>query len=481
MRYQAVACISSERGSTDVLLGKGHDVFVQAATSFGKSLCFQLPAVIDHGITIVVSPLLALMNNQVDSLRTADIPVATINSNTQYEDRDATLKDLCCGHPTTRLLYVTPEFILTESFRRVLDTIYRQGELSRVAIDEAHCISEWGHDFRPAYCHLSHFRVNYPDVPIICVTATATPSVQSDILKTMGLSPENSRKFVASTVRRNLHYEVGFISDESDNRFTWLMNFLQGMYMRRSEDQTRLKDIAKDLNVNNQRPDAVSGIIYVSFRSECDSLAARLRANNIGAAAYHAGLSTLDRAECQRKWLKNSPGYSIIVATTAFGMGIDKHDVRFVVHWTLAKSFEGYYQEAGRAGRDGKAALCMLFYSREDRDRVGYRITKDATSSTHGPNENKRGEQARAEKLRSRIASFQELVKYCEQTETCRHVVMGRFFGEENVQQCDHGCDHCFRRQGELSLRRKKEEGLSSEEWVSTQRERGDFYGEGYD
>ena len=421
------------------------------------------------------------MNNQVDSLRAANVPVATINSNTHSEDRAATLKDLCCGHPNTRLLYVTPELILTESFRKVLDTIYRQGELSRVAIDEAHCISEWGHDFRPAYCHLSHFRANYPDVPIMCVTATATPSVQSDILKTLGLNVDKTKKFIASTTRRNLHYEVGFTSDESDNRFTWLMDFLQCLYLRRSKDPARLKDIGEDSSVDNRRSDAISGIIYVSMRSECDSLAARLRANDIGAVPYHAGLSILDRAECQQRWLKNSPGYSIIVATTAFGMGIDKADVRFVVHWTLARSFEGYYQEAGRAGRDGKAALCMLFYSREDRDRVGRRITQDAASGSHSINENERGEGAKAKKLRSRIASFQELVKYCEQTETCRHVVIGKFFGEEDVQVCDHGCDHCFRRQGELSLRHKKEEGLSSEEWVSTQRERGDFYGDGYD
>ena len=459
----------------------GHDVFVQAATSFGKSLCFQLPALIDHGITIVVSPLLALMDNQVDTLRAASVPVATINSNTQYEDRDATMKDLCCGHPKTRLLYVTPEFILTDSFRKILRTIYRQGELSRIAIDEAHCISEWGHDFRTAYCHLSHFRANYPTVPIICLTATATPSVRDDVIKTLGLDPAKTKNYIASTIRRNLHYEVGFTSDESDDRFSWLMDFLQRMYSRRANDSDRLTEIANDAITNNQRPNAVSGIIYVSFRSECDALASRLRANNIGAAPYHAGLSTLERAECQQRWLKNVSGYDIIVATTAFGMGIDKPDVRFVVHWTLAKSFEGYYQEAGRAGRDGKAALCMLFYSREDRDRVGYRITKDAPSGTNNTSSGNGTAKAKVAKLQSRITSFQELVNYCEQTDTCRHVVIGNFFGEGNSQPCDHSCDCCFRREGELSLKRKKESGLSSEEWVSTQRERSDFYGENYD
>lgn len=380
----------------------------------------------------------------------------------------------------TRLLYVTPELVLTETFRRVLGTIYTQGELSRIAIDEAHCISEWGHDFRPAYIHLSHFRANYPTVPIICLTATATPSVRTDVMSTLGLDPAKTKTFIASTARRNLHYSVRFMSDESDDRFAWLMTFLQGMYARRADDSTRAQDIKNEKLTNKQRHDAVSGIIYVSFRADCDSLSSRLRSNKIGAAAYHAGLSPLERAECQQKWLNSVPGYDIIVATTAFGMGIDKNDVRFVVHWTLPKSFEGYYQEAGRAGRDSKAALCTLFYSREDRDRVGFRIKKDSVggNNSHGEGGTARN---RATQLKSRAASFQELVKYCEQTERCRHQVIGEFFGEANVQACDHGCDYCFSRPGEPSLRRRKEDGLSSEEWVSTQRERSDFYGDGYD
>ena len=370
----------------------------------------------------------------------------------------------------TRLLYVTPELVLTESFRRVMGIIYSQGELARVAIDEAHCISEWGHEFRPAYCHLSHFRANYPLVPIICLTATATPSIREDIIKTLGLKPPKTRIFITSTIRRNLHYQLRFMSDHSDERFDWFLSFLKRMYARRTSDPERLQDIRP------QRLEAVSGIIYVSFRSECDSLSARLRSHNIGAAAYHAGLSKLERASCQQKWLENVPGFDIIVATTAFGMGIDKHDVRFVVHWTLPKSFEGYYQEAGRAGRDGKAALCVLFYSREDRDRVGHRVAQGASSN------GKEGQAARDKEiqLKSRTASFQQLVKYCEQTQRCRHVIIGDFFGEKDAQACDKACDYCFVRTGEPSLRKRKEEGLSSEEWVSTQRERRDFYDDEY-
>lgn len=305
--------------------------------------------------------------------------------------------------------------------------------------------------------------------------------MRADIIHTIGLDSTKVKTFIASTARRNLHYNIGFISDENDDRLSWLLTFLQNIYRRRADDPDRLNDILRSTLTNDRRPDAVSGIVYVSFRTECDSLAARLRSNNIGAVPYHAGLSTLERAECQQKWLINCPGYEIIVATTAFGMGIDKHDVRFVVHWTLPKSLEGYYQEAGRAGRDGKASLCMLFYSREDRDRVGYRINKDANCGTGQRGVDHELVEAKALKMKNRAQSFQELIKYCEQTSTCRHVVIGRFFGEQNVECCGSSCDYCWKKQGGRSLKHRKEDGLSSEEWVSTQRERDDFYGEHFD
>ena len=383
------------------------------------------------------------------------------------------------GHPLTRLLYVTPELVLTDSFRRVLGTIYTQGELARIAIDEAHCISEWGHDFRPAYCHLSYFRSAYPTVPIICLTATATSPVRMDIIKTLGLNPTMTKTFIASNTRRNLVYEVRFTCDESDNRFTWLLSWLQKIYARRANDPSRSQEISRERESNIQRPDAISGIIYVPYRSDCDTLSSRLRDNNIGAAPYHAGLSTLERSACQNKWIASAPGYDIIVATTAFGMGIDKQDVRFVVHWSLPKSFEGYYQEAGRAGRDGRVARCLLFYSREDRDRVGYRIGRDAGNGGNGAG-NGGGDagMSKETQLKSRAESFQALVKYCEQTDRCRHQAIGDFFEEKMAEPCDRACDFCVERVG---LKKRKKEGLASEVWVSTQRERGDFYGEEYD
>lgn len=374
---------------------------------------------------------------------------------------------------------MTPELVYTDSFRRVLGTIYTQGELSRVAIDEAHCISEWGHDFRPAYCHLSHFRTAYPSVPIICLTATATPTIRADIIKTIGMDPTTTKTFIASTTRRNLVYEVRFTSDESDDRFSWLLSWLQKIYARRANDPARSQEISKETASNIQRSDAISGIIYVPYRSDCDALSSRLRNHNIGAAAYHAGLNSRERSDCQNKWIDSAPGYDIIVATTAFGMGIDKQDVRFVVHWSLPKSFEGYYQEAGRAGRDGRISRCLLFYSREDRDRVGYRISRDIGHGNGNGNSNA-GQAAKNKEvqLKSRADSFQALVKYCERTDRCRHMVIGDFFGEEDVKACDRACDFCMEGDG---LKKRKRDGLASEEWVSTQRERSDFYGEGYD
>ena len=214
----------------------------------------------------------------------------------------------------------------------------------------------------------------------------------------------------------------------------------------------------------------MSGIVYVTFRSDCDALAKRLRSHDIGAAPYHAGLSAYDRVDCQRKWLANEPGWDIVVATTAFGMGIDKQDVRFVVHWNMPKSFEGFYQEAGRAGRDGKAAACMLFYSREDRDRATYRMAKDASNGNGNSNDNGKELQ-----FKSRAESFQKLVEYCEDTGKCRHAFINEFFAGEEPPKCDFACDWCKDAKG---LKRRKKEGLASEEWVSTQREKGEFFEE---
>lgn len=432
----------------------GSDVFVQAATSFGKSLCFQLPAVIDHGITIVISPLLSLMMNQVEALRAANVDARTLNSNTPPVLKEAIYADLATGHPRCRLLYVTPELCSLDHFRRKLRVVHEQRELARVAVDEAHCISEWGHDFRKDFKRLSWFRDSFPDVPIMCLTATANAQVRNDVLRTLGLekSPARVKMFTQTAHRPNLHVEVRFTSDEADDRFDDFVTWLQGVYARRETGERRAELAACGERVKN-----VPGIIYTNSRDECEMVAAALRNEGIGAKPFHAKLHSNTKEETLARWINNKEGYDIIVATTAFGMGIDKENVRFVVHWRMPKSFEGYYQEAGRAGRDGNASYCFLYYSREDRDRICNMVGRDL----------KEGENRTA-----RLKSLKYLADYCESVGVCRHAMICKYFGEEKLPQCDFACDWHKNPEG---LRKRLARGLATEEWVSTQREGGAY------
>lgn len=373
------------------------------------------------------------------------------------------------------MLYITPEYTLTLSFQRCLQIIHAQRELARFVIDEAHCISEWGHDFRRAYSRLSYLRAAYPSIPIMCLTATATPSVRASIISNLCLDPTNLRSFSTTTSRPNLHYEVRFNSDASDSRFDQLVTWLAAIHSRRANDPAR----KLELTTASSRLDAFSGIIYVPLRSDCDVLASRLRLHNIGAAPYHAGLSALDRTTCEQKWIANAPGYDVIVATTAFGMGIDKQDVRFVVHWSIPKSFEGYYQEAGRAGRDGKAAICVLFYSREERDRVAWRVGKDCGCVIDvGTSSHLRLGHAsrRGTRVESRAQSFGKLISYCEKVDKCRHLLISEFFADKEMPICDFACDFC---KDAKALMDRKRAGLASEDHISTHHEHPELLKQG--
>ncbi|KEZ46842.1 RecQ family ATP-dependent DNA helicase [Scedosporium apiospermum] len=431
---------------------QGKDVYVQAATSFGKSLCFQLPAVIDSGITIVVSPLLSLMMNQVEALKKAGINARTLNSNTPLSERDAIHSDLGTGHPRTRLLYVTPELCSTDRFRQRLQLVYEQRELARIAIDEAHCISEWGHDFRKDFKRLSWFRQTFPDVPIMCLTATANEQIRNDVLTTMGLdrSSPSLKLFTMTAHRPNLHLEVRYTQDQDDNRLSNFLSWLNRVYERR-----RAPDRKPELDAVGERVESVPGIIYTMSRDECESLSAQLREAGIGAKPFHARLPPDVKETTLRRWIANEEGYDIIVATTAFGMGIDKDNVRFVVHWRLPKSFEGYYQEVGRAGRDGNASFCFLYYSREDLERVQRMLRSDSKDSNSA-------------NFEARMRSLQALALYAENTSECRHVQICKYFGESTVPYCDFACDWHKDPKG---LRVRLEKGLATEEWVSTQAE----------
>ncbi|KAI1269570.1 RecQ family ATP-dependent DNA helicase [Xylariaceae sp. FL1019] len=403
----------------------------------------------DFLVTIVVSPLLSLMMNQVEALRAAGIDASSFNSNTPIPERDRILGDLKTGHPRTRLLYVTPELCATDRFRDRLQVVYDQRELARIAIDEAHCISEWGHDFRKDFKRLSWFRETFPEVPIMCLTATANDQVRNDVLHTLGLDadPDRVKSFTMSAFRPNLHFEIRFTSYQDDRRMEDFVKWLRSVYQRRKEEPRK-----SELAAIGQRPDNVPGIIYTISRDECDDLAAQLRQANIGAQPFHAKLTKEAKEQTLAKWVANEPGFDIIVATTAFGMGIDKDNVRFVVHWRLPKSFEGYYQEAGRAGRDGNASYCFLYYSREDRDRVSSLVMRDRESKRSNWD-------ARASSLRS-------LVEYCENVTTCRHKLICGYFGEKDTPACDYACD-LHKDPNDLQLRFYR--GLASEEWVGSQ------------
>jgi RecQ family ATP-dependent DNA helicase len=438
---------------------EGHDVYLQAATSFGKSLCFQLPAVVDFGITIVVSPLLALMNNQIAALRAASIQVATINSQTVSTVKNAILDDLKSGHPRTRLLYVTPEYCKLDHFRNCLKIVYQQRELARIAVDEAHCISEWGHDFRPSFKELSFFKKEFPNVPIICCTATATSRVRNDVIETLGLNRMQLKSFAMTTSRPNLHYEVRFKCDEEDH-YDDFLQWLRAAHARRANNAARFQELSQ----RKERVTNIPGIIYTLYRKDTEALAARLQSDGIGAKPYHAGLSTEQKEDHLHGWVMNKEGYDVIVATTAFGMGIDKENVRFVVHWQIPKSFEGFYQEAGRAGRDGKASICILYYSREDRDRAANVMGREqekarsASNNSLGP----RSQQA----MLNRADSLQALI---------RHQAIAEYFGDKGVPKCEWACDW---HKDAKALANAKDRGLASEEWCLTQRQSGAY---GYD
>lgn len=448
---------------------EGEDVYLQAATSFGKSLCYQLPAIVDFGITIVISPLLALMNNQVAALKKAKILVETINSTTTPSAKKRIIEDLQCGHPLTRLLYVTPEFCEGDYFRKILTIIHKQRELARIAIDEAHCISEWGHDFRPSFKSLSFFKEKFPDVPMICLTATATPHVRQDIVNILKLDESKLRVFSMPTGRPNIHYEIRFKSEDEEEQYDDFLKFLNDIYARRANPER-----ASQLTQSGQRINGVAGIIYTLLRKDCERLADRLRGDGIGAKPYHAGLPHTERADALAGWVDGREGYDIIVATTAFGMGIDKNNVRFVIHWQIPKSFEGYYQEAGRAGRDGKSSRCILYYAREDRERA---ITMMSLDRQRIPTKGASVE-SQQRQLEMRGQSFQKLVKYCESTKACRHQMISEYFGDREKPVCDYACDWC---KDPVGLVKRKEKGLASEEWCSTQREMGRYIVDEYE
>lgn len=369
----------------------GGDCFVLMPTGGGKSLCYQLPALVMGGTAIVISPLIALMKNQVDLLRgfvNGDASIAHfLNSSLSRAQIDEVREDLLAGR--TKLLYVAPESLTKEENVALLKEI----EISFYAVDEAHCISEWGHDFRPEYRRIKSIVDQIGRRPIIALTATATPKVQSDILKTLGI-PE-AEVFKSSFNRPNLYYEI---RDKVEPE----------------------KDIVKFIRQNPGK----SGIIYCLSRKKVEDLAELLNINGIRALPYHAGLDAKTRAENQDRFLMEE--VDVIVATIAFGMGIDKPDVRFVIHYDIPKSIESYYQETGRAGRDGQEGRCIAYYSYKDIQKLEkYMQGKPVAEQEIG---------------RQLLA---EVTAYAESSQ-CRRKLLLNYFGETYVQDSCHCCDNCL-------------------------------------
>jgi ATP-dependent DNA helicase RecQ len=391
----------------------GHDTFVIMPTGGGKSLCYQLPALMLEGTAIIISPLIALMKNQVDSIRgysQTDEVAHFLNSSLTKTQMRQVKQDISSKH--TKLLFIAPETLTKDENIE----FFQQVNVSFVAVDEAHCISEWGHDFRPEYRRIrAMLDAISKDIPIVALTATATPKVQSDIVKNLIMRQENT--YISSFNRENLYYEV----------------------RPKGKKEQAVKQIVQIIkNMPGQ-----SGIIYVQSRKAAEDIAKTLTVNDIKAAPYHAGLDAKTRSKTQDDFLMEA--IDVIVATIAFGMGIDKPDVRFVIHFDIPKSIENYYQETGRAGRDGLEGRCIAFYSYKDILKLE-KFLRDKPVA-----EREMGTQL-----------MQEVMAYAETT-ACRRRFLLHYFGEEyDDSQCNNMCDNCLHPKEKIEVKKELQHALQA-------------------
>ena len=400
------------------------DILVISPTGSGKSLCFQLPAMINEGMTIVLSPLRSLIYDQVETLKEKGVSCELLNGDLGVRRKTKLFQELKKKIPNIKMLYTTPESIMcNDETIPVIKHLYKEGLISRFVLDEAHCISTWGHDFRPNYLKVRKLKDSYPGIPIIALTATATQKVNADIRDILQFDESKTKLFQSSFLRKNLNISIKHRGS------------------KKADEKEVMNEIA-DLLKNKYKEQ--SGILYAFSRNKCEELSLQLQELGISCEFYHAGMSAKRRNDVQNKWICGE--LQIICATIAFGMGIDKADVRVVFHYNLPKNIEGYYQEIGRGGRDGKRSDCIMYFS--EHDNIIYRQMNDKKKKEikedySGYYKDKKMDVARAEQQK-----IYDMIGFIENETDCRHIALSNYFGEKRKDKigfCGDLCDNCIK------------------------------------